>query len=205
MVGYARHGKQIPIKEVLDRVPEACGIAEVRTEQMYKEDYVNTAIGSQEWPVLAQRCNELFYEEPELAGIVITHGSAAMEETAYFLNLSVKSDKPVVLTASIRPVTALSTDVDINLLDAIRIAASPKSRKKGVLCVLNNEISAAREVRKCNTFRIESFAPNDLGFLGYVDSDGEVVFYRTVTRQHTFQTEFDVSSIHDLPRVEIKV
>jgi L-asparaginase len=203
MVGYAEHGHQVTIREMLARIPEVQSIAQVETEQLYEEDYVRLAVGSVEWPNIARRCNELFQRDSGLSGVAITHGSAVMEETAYFLNLTVRSDRPVVVTASQRPSTAMSTDGDINLLDAIRVAGAQQSRGKGVLTVLNNEIHASREVTKGNTFRLETFHPKELGFLGYCDSDGQVVFYRSPTRRHTRESEFDVSSIDQLPRVEI--
>jgi L-asparaginase len=133
----------------------------------------------------------------------MTHGTATLEETAYFLHLTVKSDKPMVITGAMRPPTALSTDADINLLDAVRIAASPHAGGMGVLTVLNNEIHSARDVVKTSTFRVQTFRPNDLGFLGYADSEGEVLFYRAPTRKHTTRTEFDVSGRDSLPRVDI--
>ena len=203
LVAYSERGHQVSIQELLDRVPEANAVAQVGAEQLYQEDFVRLAIGSQEWPVIARRCNRLFAEDPELSGIAMTHGSALVEETAYFLNLTVKSDRPVVLTAALRPSSGISTDGDTNLLDAIRVAASPDSRGKGALTVLNSEIQAARDVTKSNTYRLEAFHPRELGFLGYADSDGQVVFYRAPTRRHTLQSEFDVSSVDRLPRVDI--
>ena len=99
----------------------------------------------------------------------------------------------MVVTGAMRPPTALGTDADLNLLDAIRVAASPASAGMGVLTVLNNQIQCARDVVKTNTFRVETFKPNELGFLGYADSDGRVVMYRAPLRRHTTATEFDVS------------
>ena len=121
----------------------------------------------------------------------------------YFLHLTVKSNKPVVVTGAMRPPTALSTDADLNLLDAIRIAGSSEASGKGVLTVLNNEIQCARDVTKSNTYRVETFRPNELGFLGYADSDGQVVFYRTPVRKHTTATPFDVDNVSSLPRVDM--
>jgi L-asparaginase len=163
----------------------------------------STSIGPQEWLQIAQRINQLFDEEPELSGIVVTHGTATLEETAYFLHLTVKSPKPVVVTGAMRPPTAVSTDADLNLLDAIRIAACPDAGGRGVLTVLNNEIQSARDVTKSNTLRLETFQSHHLGLLGYADSDGQVLFYRAVTRQHTIGTPFAVASTPSLPRVDI--
>ena len=134
---------------------------------------------------------------------MVTHGTATLEETAYFLQLTIKSKKPVVVTGAMRPPTAVGTDADLNLIDAIRVATSPEAVGKGVLTVLNNEIHSARDVQKASTLRIETFRANELGFLGYADSDGQVVFYREPTRRHTSSSAFDVDDITDLPRVDI--
>ena len=122
----------------------------------------------------------------DIDGVVVTHGTATLEETAYFLHLTVKSRKPVVITGAMRPPTAFGTDADLNLMDAIRVAATPDAINNGVLTVLNNEIHSARDVYKANTLRVETFRANEMGFLGYADSDGEVLFYRAPTRKHTF-------------------
>jgi L-asparaginase len=108
-----------------------------------------------------------------------------------------------VLTGAMRPMTALSNDAELNVLNCVRVAANPVSADRGVLVVLNNEIQAARDVTKGSTSRVEAFKTNDLGFLGYADSDGEVVFYRRPEKAHTHMTEFDVDEIGELPRVDI--
>ena len=143
-----------------------------------------------------------FRQNPDAAGIAITHGTATLEETAYFLNLTVKSRQPVVVTGAMRPPTGMGTDADVNLMDCVRVAAAPHSRGKGVLTVLNNEIQSARDVTKSNSYRLETFRSNELGLLGYADSDGKVVFYRSPTRTHTLGTEFNVDGIAELPRVD---
>jgi L-asparaginase len=150
-----------------------------------------------------KRINQVFREDPDAAGVAITHGTATMEETAYFLNLTVKSHKPVVVTGAMRPPTGLATDADINLIDCVRVAAAPQSAGRGVLTVLNNEIQAARDVIKTNSYRLETFRSNELGLLGYADSDEETVFYRNPTRAHTLDSEFNVENVSQLPRVDI--
>jgi L-asparaginase len=137
-----------------------------------------------------------------VAGIVVTHGTNTLEETAYFLNLTVRHDRPVVLVGAQRPSTAISADGPLNLLNAVRVAVSPQARGKGVLVVMNDEINAAREVTKTSTFRVETFRSPDLGFLGYADGD-RVAFYRASTRRHTANSEFDVRGLRELPAVEI--
>jgi L-asparaginase len=134
--------------------------------------------------------------------VVITHGTNTLEETAYFLNLTVKHDRPVVLVGAMRPASAISADGPLNLLNAIRTAATPESRGKGVLIVMNDEINGARDATKTNTYRVETFRSPDLGYLGYVDAD-RVIFYRASTRRHTVNSEFDVDKMTTLPSVEI--
>ena len=198
---YVDIGRFMPIEELLDRVPEVHDVAEIRAENLVTER--SHHLGSQYWITMAQRINQIFRDEPDVDGIVVTHGTATLEEAAFFLHLAVKSRKPVVVTGAMRPASAISTDADINLLDAVRIAVSPEAAGKGVLTVLNNEIHSARDVAKSNTFRTEAFRPNELGFLGYADSDGRVVFYRAPLRKHTVDTPFDVAGIPSLPRVDM--
>ena len=198
---YPEIGDHLTIRQSLDRVPEAVNLADLSCEDLVSVG--STAIGPADWLALAGRINGLLRDEPALTGIAVTHGTATLEETAYFLHLAVKSDKPVVVTGAMRPPTAMGTDADVNLMDAIRIAATPAAGGMGVLTVLNNEIHSARDVTKSNTFRVETFRPNELGFLGYADSDGQVVFYRAPTRKHTTAAAFETEGRSELPRVEI--
>jgi L-asparaginase len=200
-INYSYDRKHFTIQELLDRVPEVNQIAEIRAEQFL--NLGSTDVLPSHWLGLAQRINEIFTEDPQAAGVAITHGTATLEETAYFLNLTVKSDRPVVVTGSMRPPTGIGTDADMNIIDCVRVAAAPQSRGRGVLTVLNNQIQAARDVTKTNSYRLETFRSNDVGLLGYADSDEEVVFYRDTTRAHTLNTEFDVAELAELPRVDI--
>jgi L-asparaginase len=197
---YGENPGRFSIEQLLERVPEAREVADLEVEEF--SNVGSTSLAGQEWARLARRVNEVL-DEDDVAGILITHGTATLEETAYFLNLTVKSDRPVVITGAMRPPTALGTDADINILDGIRLAASPEARGKGVLAMLNGEIHAARDVTKTNTYRLETFRPQDFGYLGYVDADHRVVFYREPIRKHTYQSEFRVEESGDLPSVEI--
>ena len=186
--------------ELVKGVPEIRQYADVRVEQI-----VNVAspdITLDNWLTLAKRINAIFAGDPDVAGIVITHGTNTLEETAYFLNLTIKSDRPVVLVGAQRPATAISADGPLNLLNAVRAAASSEARGKGVLVVMNEEINGARDVAKTNTYRVEAFRTPELGYLGYVDAD-KVTFYRTSTKRHTINSEFDVRAIERLPDVDI--
>jgi len=200
-VNYPHSGKKFTIEELLARIPEVNALAEVRSEQFLNVG--SNDVGPTHWLGLARRIRAIYRDDPQAAGVAITHGTATLEETVYFLNLAVKDDRPVVVTGAQRPPTAISTDADINLLDAVRVAASPEARGKGPLALLNNEIQAARDVTKTNSFRLETFRSNELGFLGYADADGRVVFYRVPTKAHTRATEFDTEGLDALPRVDI--
>ncbi|MGE3541387.1 MAG: asparaginase [Candidatus Tectimicrobiota bacterium] len=198
---YPELGQRLSIEEMLARIPEANDLAAIQSENLIRVG--SPSIGPVEWLQLAQRINTLFGAATPPQGVVVTHGTATLEETAYFLHLTVHSARPVVVTGAMRPPTALGTDADLNLLDAIRLAACPDAAGRGVLTVLNNEIQSARDVTKTNAFRVETFSSRELGFLGYVDSDGQVVFYRQVTRLHTTATPFDLRGRETLPRVDI--
>ena len=200
-INYSYDNKHLTIQELLDRVPEVNEWAEVRAEQFLNVG--STEVGPSHWLALANRINAIFREDTEAAGVAITHGTATLEETAYFLNLTVKGRNPVVVTGAMRPPTGMGTDTDVNLMDCIRVAAAPQSAGRGVLTVLNNEIQAARDVTKTDSYRLETFRSNQLGLLGYADSDGDVVFYRTTTKAHTQDSEFDLEDVAELPRVDI--
>ena len=202
-VTYGEHGSPVLIDDLLARVPEITGIAQIRSEQPFIEGAGGQSIGPPEWIWLAERCNEILNGDDPPDGIVVTHGTYVLEETAYFLNLTVHSDRPVVLTGAQRPSSAFSSDADMNLLNAVLAAGSPESKGKGVLAILNHQINTARDVTKTSTYRAETFESRDLGFLGYVDSDRLVAYYRAPTKRHTAQSEFSVSPSTQLPWVDI--
>ena len=201
LINYNYADRHLTIEEMLARIPEAGEFAEIRAEQFL--NVYGGDVAPSQWLALARRINQIFRDDSSAAGVVVTHGTSTLEETAYFLNLTVKSSKPVVITGAMRPPTGLGTDADINLFDAIRVAACPEAVGKGALVVLNNEIQAARDAVKTSTSRVETFKSGELGFLGYADADGKVVFYRASARAHTAATEFDVDQITALPRVDI--
>jgi len=187
-------------EELVRAVPRIADHAQVRVEQIanIESSLMNTEI----WLRLANRINELLSQGDSVSGIVVTHGTWTLEETAWFLNLTVRSERPVVVVGAQRPVTAISADGPLNLLNAVRVAADPTSRGHGTLVVMNEQINAARDVSKSDTYRVDAFRSGDLGLLGWVDAD-RVVFYRTSTRRHTAASEFDVRGMTELPRVGI--
>jgi L-asparaginase len=156
-----------------------------------------------EWRELCRLCAELASNDADLAGIVITHGTSSLEETAYFLNLTLKVSLPVVLVGAQRPASALSSDAGLNLANAVRVAASAQARGLGVLVVLNDEIQAARDVSKTSTMRLQAFRSPDFGILGHVDGD-RISFYRSTVRRSAPDTEFDIAALDALPRVDIQ-
>jgi L-asparaginase len=150
---------------------------------------------------LALRVDEVL-RSGDVDGAVYVQGTNTIEETAYFLNLTVHSDKPVVVTGAQRPFNGLSSDAQMNLLDAVRLAGAPAAHRMGALVAFNGEINAAREVTKTNTYHLHTFRTRDLGLLGYIDTD-KIEFYRTPHRRHTVNSEFTLAGTDSLPYVEI--
>jgi len=194
-------GAQLTGNELVDAIPELAQLADTRVIQI--SNVGSPSISFTEWRALAMEANRLLNSEEEnVAGIVVTHGTNTLEETAYFLNLTIQSDKPVVVIGAQRPATALSADGPYNLYTAVRLAADPNARGMGVMVAMNEEINAARDVFKSNTYRVEAFRSGELGFLGYIDTD-QITFYRQPVHRHTYNSEFDISQIEELPPVEI--
>lgn len=191
---------EISVEALLESVPGIQEIAEIEAIQFLNIGSI--AITHSDWLRLVNLINQKFADHPELTGIVITHGTDVLEETAYFLHLTVKDPRPVVVVGSMRPATAISADGPLNLLNAVRVASCPESVGKGVLVVLNEEIHCARDVTKSNAYKVETFQSLYSGPLGFVKGD-EVRFYHQPTRLHTYQTIFDVSCMEELPRVDI--
>jgi L-asparaginase len=200
IVDYTANNRMLEADAILDTVPSVHEVADILCVKF--KAVPSTALGFAEWKALAALCRTLVAEHADLAGIVIGHGTATLEETAYVLGLTLKVAVPVVVVGSQRPLSGLSTDAAMNLVNAIRTAASPMSRGRGVLVVLNDEIQAAREVTKTSTFRLQTFRTPDFGILGYVDGEA-VRYYRATERRHAPDTEFDIETLDSLPRVDI--
>jgi len=197
--GSAYTSGQVKIEAMIDAVPNIRSLANLRGEQIAN-------VGSQDmnvkvWFDLAKRINELLATK-EVDGVVITHGTDTQEETAYFLNLVVKSDKPVVLTGSMRPSTALSADGPLNMYNAVAIAANPKAKGYGVMVLMNDDIHSAHDVKKMITTPVHTFESPLEGLLGTCIF-GEVEFFHKPFGKHTFESEFSVDGVKELPRVDI--
>jgi L-asparaginase len=195
-----RSGGRLTAEELVSSIP---GVEKyVRPEF---EQFANVSSGAltlKQWIGLANRINAMLAEEADLAGVVVTSGTDTLEETAYFLDLTVRSEKPVVIVGSMRNPSALGYEGAANLLEGYRVAADSRSRGRGVLVVLNDEINSARDVTKTDAHRLDTFQSRAYGILGVVDAD-RIVFYRDVVKRHAGKSEFDVSKLEDLPRVDI--
>lgn len=190
---------QVGVQTLIQAVPQMLDLADVSGEQL-------VSIGSQDmndavWLKLAKRINQLLNNEG-YDGVVVTHGTDTMEETAYFLNLTVHSDKPVVLVGAMRPSTGLSADGPANLYAAVTAAASSNSKGRGVMCCMNNLLLDAKDVIKLHTTDVATFQAANYGKIGYV-YNGEATYNRHVENLHTTKSEFDVSTLEKLPQVGI--
>ncbi len=199
---YIEAGKRLGPGEMLAQIPEVQGIA--RIEEIPFRRLPSHGLVVKDWLDMVRVIHEIF-DADRADGLVITHGTNTLEETAYFLNLTLKTDRPVVLVGAMRPASAVSADGPLNLLNAVRVAADAGSRGRGVCVVLNDTIHGGRDVTKTATYRVQTFEGRDLGPLGYADADGTVVYYHRTARRHTVETEFDVRGMDSLPRVDVVV
>ncbi|NUU03104.1 type II asparaginase [Herbaspirillum robiniae] len=196
-VGYT--AAKVGVDALIAAVPELKKVANVRGEQTMQIASEN--MNNDAWLKLAKRINVLLAQS-DVDGIVITHGTDTIEETAYFLDLVVKSKKPVVIVGAMRPSTAISADGPINLYNAVLLAGSKEAIGKGVLVTLNDQINAGREVTKTNTSTLDTFKTPELGYLGYIQGS-KPFFYRQSTRKNTADTPFDITNLDKLPQVDI--
>ena len=187
------------VGELIAKVPELDRVADIVPVPF--RAIPSTAIGPAVWPELLAIVHETA-ARPEIDGIAITHGTATLEETAYFLNLTVETEKTVVLVGAQRPASGLSTDAFLNLLNAVRVAGAPEARGMGVLTVLNDEIHAAREVTKTHSARAQTFKAPDFGVLGHADED-RIAIYRRPVRVHAPAAARELGLPERFPRVEI--
>lgn len=188
----------IDIDVLIKAVPQIRDLADISWEQIANIDSSNMC--NEIWLRLAKKIAKLFAEG--IDGVVITHGTDTMEETAYFLNLTIKSDKPVVLVGAMRPSTAISADGPKNLYNAVALVANKEAKNKGVMVAINDKILSARGVVKTHSLNVDAFSSPDFGDLGYI-VDGKVFFYNNVTKAHTKNAPFDVSKLTSLPKVDI--
>ena len=183
--------------EVAEAIPQLKKVARLEVEEVMRVG--SSSITVDQWLTLSKKINDIVVREPQIQGIVVTHGSNTVEETAYFLHLTVKTEKPIVLTAAQRQFSTLSSDSPKNFLQAVRVAATREAYGKGALVVANDTINAARDVTKNISYRLETYSSRDLGVLGFVDED-RVTFYHSPARHRVI---FDITKLERLPRVDV--
>jgi glutamin-(asparagin-)ase len=189
---------RVPVEALIAGVPELANIANVRgvqAMQIASESFTNEKL------LQLGRAIDALVKDPAIDGVVITHGTDTLEETAFFLNLVIHTDKPIVVVGSMRPGTALSADGALNLFDAVVVAGAKEARAKGVLVVMNDQIDSGRDVTKRINIKTNAFS-SQWGALGLV-VEGKTYWFRLPAKTHTMQSEFDITRIKTLPEVQI--
>ena len=204
MTGYSIKG--LNVNDLIGAVPQLTDVADIEARQIANID--SSSMTAKVWIDLARAIDEEAKRD-DIDGIVVTHGTDTLEETAYFLNLLLTTDKPVVLTGAMRPATALSAEGPLNLLNAVRVAAAPDARGKGVLIVLNDSIGTARDMTKTHPTNVATFRGPDLGMIGSISGD-RIEFIGASAKDHTAKTPFNLAKLDaylkthgKLPRVDI--
>ena len=195
-----RAGGRLTAEDLVRTIPGVDRFARLTSEQF--SNVASSELTVQQWLQLSRRINDFFSTDKELGGVVVTSGTDTLEETAFFLHLTVRDPRPVVVVGAMRNVSTIGYEGPANLLEGVRVAAAPSARDKGVLVVLNDEINSARDVTKTDAHRLQTFQSRTHGLLGIVDTD-RVVFFRQLLQRHTSKTEFDVAEIKELPRVDV--
>jgi L-asparaginase len=197
---YGDRGGNVVHVSVEQLVKAAPGIDKVATLSADQFSNVSSeAIGPKQWLDLSKRITAAFAERPRLAGVVVTHGTDTMEETAFFLDLTVPSDHPVIVTGSMRPADGIGADGPANLFNAVRAAAAPGSRGRGTMVLMDDRLFAAREVTKTNTTRVETFQAPEHGPVAIADHDTLYFNRPRPSARHTF----DIRNVAELPRVDV--
>ena len=194
--GYSVGG--LSVENLISGVRGIEDLATITTKQISNIDSAN--MRDEIWLKLAKEINQIL--DSDFDGVVITHGTDTMEETAYFLHLTIKSYKPVILVGAMRPSNSVSSDGAKNLYNAVALAANKESEFKGVMVTMNDKILSARGVTKTHTLNLDAFSSPDFGDLGYM-VDGKAYFYSAITKAHTTNIPFDISQISNLPKVDI--
>lgn len=195
-----RQGGRLTAEELVALIPQVAEHARVEVEQFSNK--ASSQLTLNDYLQIARRIARLFAEQPDLAGIVVTSGTDTLEELAYFLHLTIRDERPVVVVGAMRNPSTVGYEGAANLLAGFRVAADPGARGQGALVVLNDEINSAREVTKTDALRLHTFQSRPYGVLGVVDAD-RVAWYRRSVKRHTARSEFDVATITTLPRVDV--
>jgi L-asparaginase len=188
---------RVPIEQLV-RVPGIDSVASITSEQLW--NVASSAIGPARWLELSRHVAELLRTRPELAGVVITHGTDTMEETAYFLDLTLPGDRPVIVTGAMRPSDMAGADGPANLTNAARAAVDPRARGRGTMVLMDDRLLAARDVTKTNSTRLDTFQAPERAPIAIVDADG--LFYRGPSPGRSTPL-FDITALRELPRVDV--
>jgi L-asparaginase len=194
---WGGNATRVPIEQLL-KIPGIDSVATVETEQFLNVS--SSAIGPVRWIQLQHRITELFRTRPDLRGVIVTHGTDTMEETAYFLDLTVGGERPVVVTGSMRPSNMAGADGAANLTSAVRVAVDPAGLGRGTMVMMDDRLFSARDVTKTNSTRVETFQAPERGALAIVDPEGVFYHHKSAGRS---APQFDVSTLTDLPRVDV--
>jgi L-asparaginase len=198
---YPEARNRLPDGGLIAAIPELDELATIEQVPLSFTRRPSHAIVTTDWLVLAQMVADLV-SRPDVHGVVITHGTNTLEETAYFLHLAIATSKPIVLVGAMRPASGLGADGPLNLVRAVQVACAPEASGQGVLVVLNDTIYSARDVTKTSTFRVHTFQAPDTGPVGFADADGAVVFYHRSVRA-TGGQPFALGGLSELPRVDV--
>lgn len=190
---------KIDINEIIDSIPMINEVANLTAVQLFNVD--SNEMNEERWLILTNKINELAAKD-EVDGIVVTHGTDTLDETAYFLNLTIHTYKPVVLTGAMRPASATSADGPINLYQAVCLASSDEALGHGVMAVFSSTIYSGRDIQKISNFKTDAFDQKDFGCLGYMNDDKVMIFSRTF-KKHTLQSIFSDKQLTNLPSVGI--
>ncbi len=194
-----RTGGRLTVEELIQSVPNLDRRVKAEGEQFLNVS--SGAITMEQWLALSRKINEKFRNDTDLAGVVVTSGTDTLEELAYFLHLTVRDPRPVVVVGSMRNPSTTGYEGVANLEDAFLVAADPAARDMGALVVLNDEINSARDVTKTDARALDTFSSRDYGILGTVFD--RVQIHRKPVRRHSARSEFDVEKIAALPRVDV--
>lgn len=193
------HAGTIAIENIVESIPLINDVADLEAIQLFNFD--SNEMDEERWIILANKINELTKRD-DVDGVVVTHGTDTLDETAYFLNLTLHTYKPVVLTGAMRPASATSADGPLNLYQAVCLAASDEAVGHGVMAVFSSTIYSGRDIQKTSNFKTDAFDQKDFGCLGYMNDDKVMMFSRTF-KKHTLLSVFSKMSLTDLPVVGI--
>ncbi|HEY9228516.1 MAG TPA: asparaginase, partial [Gemmatimonadaceae bacterium] len=193
---YSGSAGHVGVEALLRAVPQLDSIATISGQQF--ANIASSAMTPANWLQLSRAISDTLARRPDLAGIVVTHGTDTMEETAYFLDLTVKDPRPIVVTGAMRPSDGIGIDGPANLYNAVRVAGASSARERGAMILLNDEIFAARDATKSNAVRPDAFSAPYRGDLGLAEPEG-IVFHRPPSRRGVF----DLANLRDLPRVDV--